>query len=81
MFFFSFSRKLYNISGPASLPRVCRYGILVFLAKQPCFRDVQECKRLIGIIKIVLPVIVVSFYIYVELLELVTGHNEIQIFF
>ena len=32
------------------------------------------------IVKIVLPVTVVSFYIYVELLELVAGHNEIQSF-
>ena len=31
-------------------------------------------------VKIVLPVTVESFYIYVELLELVTGHNEIHFF-
>ena len=39
-----------------------------------------ECKRPIVIVKIVLPVTVVGFNIYVELLELVTGHNEIQFF-
>ena len=37
-------------------------------------------KRPIVIVKIVLPVSVVGFYIYVESLELVTGHNEIQFF-
>ena len=37
------------------------------------FQGCTGCKRPIVIVKIVLPVTVVSFYIYVELLELVRG--------
>ena len=49
-----------------------------------CFKQSSlctGCKSPIVIVKIVLPVTVVSFYIYVELLELVTGHNEIHFFY
>ena len=50
-------------------------------SKPALFQGCTECKRPIVIVKIVLPVTVVSFYIYVELLELVNGHNEIQFFY
>ena len=49
--------------------------------KPALFQGFTECKRPIVIVKIVLPVTVVGFNIYVELLELVTGHNEIQFFY
>ena len=39
-----------------------------------------EGKRPIVIVKILLPVTIVHFYIYVELLELVTGQNETHFF-
>ena len=48
-------------------------------SKPALFQGFTECKRPIVIVKIVLSVIIVSFYIDVEL-ELVTGQNGIQFY-
>ena len=48
-------------------------------SKPALFEECTECKRPIVIVNVVLSVTIVS-YIYVELLELVTGRNGMQFY-